>query len=127
MDIDNDATGDLIYNNTVHIRLTSLGSIEMPEGVVPGRDPEESRFNPSNKDYFERSDHDAAATFGNRVENRWFEYRMRMDFDSENPFAPWKSIEEFQLVEWLVSSKLSQGAINLFLQLPIVGSPCLRI
>ena len=89
--------------------------------------PEESHFNPLNKDYFERSDHDVAATFGNRVENRWFEYRMRMDFDSENPFAPWKSIEEFQLVEWLVSSKLSQGAINLFLQLPIVGSPCLRI
>ena len=46
---------------------------------------------------FEWSDHDAAATFGNRVENQWFEYWTQMDLDSENPFALW----------------------NLFLQLPI--------
>ena len=32
---------------------------------VPDRDPEESPFNPSNRDYFEQSDHDVAATFGN--------------------------------------------------------------
>jgi hypothetical protein len=55
------------------------------------------------------------------VENRWHEYRAQMCFDSRNPFAPWKSMEEFQLVEWLVCSKLSQGTIDLFLQLPIVG------
>ena len=45
---------------------------------------------------------------------------------STNLFAPWNSLEEFQLVEWLVLSKISQGAIDLFLQLPIVSVLCPR-
>lgn len=90
----------------------------MPVDNMP-RDPEQP-FNPQGDAFFERSDPNAAATFGDRVENRWHEYKSQMQFDSNNPFAPWKSLDEFQLVEWLVFSKISQGNIDLFLQLPIV-------
>ncbi len=126
MDVDNDTIGDFASNCTVHIELTSSDFSETPMEDAP-HDPEQYSFNPLHGNYLERSDHDAAATFGSQVENRWQEYRARMHFDSKNPFAPWKSIEEFQLVEWLISSKLSQGAIDLFLQLPIVSSLCLGI
>jgi len=49
-----------------------------------------------------------------------------MGFDTSNPFAPWKSLHEFQLVEWLILSKLSQGIINTFLKLPIVSMPLIQ-
>ena len=66
MDLDDDATGELTYNHTVYIELTSFNPIDRThaEDNAPGRDPGESCFNPLNGDYFERSDPDAAATFG---------------------------------------------------------------
>jgi hypothetical protein len=91
--------------------------------LPPLEDHGQSQINPLDNDYVIRSNPNAAATFGDPVESRWSEYRTRMGFDSSNPFAPWKSLEEFQLVEWLIFSKLSQGSINRFLQLPIVSAP----
>jgi hypothetical protein len=112
----------VIFNLKTAGAADFLGPIvlETPVDDTP-RDPEQP-FNPINETYFERSDPDAAATFGDRVKNRWDEYKKQMHFNSTNPFAPWKSLEEFQLVEWLVLSKISQGSIDLFLQLPIVSA-----
>jgi len=46
---------------------------------------------------------------------RW--EQMRSNEDPANPFAPWNSKEEYELVEWLATSGLSQAAIDRFLNL----------
>jgi len=126
MELDINPIGDFQFENGRNIDLLgpiALGTpVDEPVDDAP-RDPEQP-FNPINPTYFEWSDPASASTFGDRVENRWDEYKKRIRFNSANPFAPWKSLEEFQLVEWLVLSKISQGAIDLFLQLPIVSTPC---
>jgi hypothetical protein len=119
MDLDQNVMGEHANTHTKVIEPTTLHVAE----PIPSEDRDESQVNPLDNNYVIRSNPNSAATFGNPVKTRWFEYRTQMGFDSSNPFAPWKSLEEFQLVEWLIFSKLSQGSINRFLQLPIVSAP----
>lgn len=47
---------------------------------------------------------------------------MRTHENPESPFAPWSSKDEYELVEWLATSGLSQAAIDRFLGLNWVSS-----
>lgn len=47
---------------------------------------------------------------------------MRTHENPESPFAPWSSKDEYELVEWLATSGLSQAAIDRFLGLNWVNS-----
>lgn len=47
---------------------------------------------------------------------------MRTHENPELPFAPWSSKDEYELVEWLATSGLSQAAINRFLALSWVSN-----
>lgn len=45
----------------------------------------------------------------------------------EPPWAPWDSYEEFEFVEWLQKSNVTQGAIDQLLKLEFVELlPCTR-
>lgn len=60
----------------------------------------------------------AARTYGPSKQTQWEELRDAMD--QHRPFHPWASRDEFELVEWLSTSKLSQRAIDRFLKLNVV-------
>jgi hypothetical protein len=66
---------------------------------------------------------DIAYTFG-KWETQWSAIQDLQE--SPNPFHPWTSHGEFELVNWLSTSKLSQGAIDCFLRLSVVNKALLR-
>lgn len=47
---------------------------------------------------------------------------LRSIKDRNNPFHPWHSQMEYELVEWLATSQLSQAAIDRFLKLNWVSN-----
>lgn len=57
---------------------------------------------------------DAPKIYG-MTSTRWEE--MRADEDPANPFAPWQSKEEYELVQWLAAAGISQAAIDEFLRM----------
>jgi hypothetical protein len=43
--------------------------------------------------------------------------QMKAAENPDQPYYPWESLEEFELVDWLASSELLQAKINTFLAL----------
>ena len=64
-----------------------------------------------------RRDPEAAYTFG-FCRTLW--ERMRAAEDPNDPFFPFHSAEEFEIVQYLATAKLSQASIDQFLQLSFV-------
>lgn len=78
------------------------------------------RMNPGGEDTrFEvHSSPEHGCTYGQR-ETRW-EHLDKLN-DPTRPYHPWRSREEFELVNWLSSASLSQAHINCFLKLSFVS------
>ncbi len=60
----------------------------------------------------------AAYTFGH-VGMLW--ERMKLAEDPDHPFYPFHSADKFEIVEFLATANLSQGAIDRFLKLSLVS------
>jgi hypothetical protein len=111
----------LVVKSSLHVSVNLAVLAPAPLPAENQTEPRLAFSDPEDEEYILRSDPAAAATFGDRMETRWHKYKTQMCFDARNPFAPWKSIHEFQLVEWLILAKLSRRSIDDFLQLPIVS------
>ena len=60
----------------------------------------------------------AAYTFGH-VSTLW--ERMKLAEDPDHPFCPFCSADEFEIIEFLATANLSQGATDRFLRLSFVS------
>lgn len=118
IDIDECHSDDQTMNDTTgaHSGSTSLGLGDAREPSL-GVDEWDSDY-PSSHRFQRRSHPHVAFKYGPRRKTQWEELCEAMDKCA--PFHPWASRNEFELVEWLSTSKLSQQAIDRFLQLNAV-------
>lgn len=99
MDVDHDSREDLFGDND---------------------DSNEHRppLNPKSLGFRHKRHRDAAKTYGDRQQTQW--EQIEAAEDPNQPYHPWNSLEEYELVDWLATSKLSQAAIDKFLALTSV-------
>lgn len=67
----------------------------------------------------------AAFIYPERTSTPW--ENMKASEDPNAPHAPWANKEEYQLVNWLATSHISQGAIDKFLKLGYVRVVLLHV
>lgn len=87
-------------------------------GAMASADPDTGTSPNVTGTFHHRCHVNAAFTYGPRWQTQWEE--MKAAADSERPYHPWSSQDEFELVEWLSTSKLSQAVIDHFLRLHVV-------
>lgn len=65
-------------------------------------------------------DSSAGAAYSGEFLTAWEQRRQAESIDSHDPWAPFKDVEEWDLVKWMMTSGLSQASMDNFLSLPIV-------
>jgi hypothetical protein len=99
-----------------HSQHHSAAADRTDDGPAPPLNPSSSRY------AVRQLDANSQPRVYRMGQTRWEE--LRSSEDPDNPFYPWKSQKEYELVEWLATSQLSQAAIDRFLKLNWVSNIC---